>query len=124
MNKKSPVAILFALLVALAGATIAPTAAAQCVNDGLGNAFCPPPGGRCVKEGLDKIKCSAADGGILLNRFQQAECGPGQCVMNGLSEIYCSKEAKGYATLNGMSEVICTGGCVRGSSSACITPTK
>jgi hypothetical protein len=124
MNNKSPIAILFALLMTLAGASFAPAAAAQCVNDNFGNAFCPPPGGGCVKEIFDKVKCSAADGGILLNRFQQAECGPGQCITNRLGEIFCSKEAKGYATVNGNGDAACTGGCIRGSVSACVTPTK
>jgi hypothetical protein len=101
-----------------------PSASAQCVTDNQGNSFCPPPGGGCVKEIFGKVKCSTADGGILLNRFSEAECGPGQCVMSRLSEVVCSKEPRGYATTNSMSEPVCTGGCVRGSAAACTTPTK
>jgi hypothetical protein len=124
MNNKSPIAILFALLVTLAGTSFAPAAVAQCVTDRFGNAFCPPPGGGCVKEIFDKVKCSSADGGILLNRFQAAECGPGQCVTNRLGEIFCSSAVKGYATVDGNGDATCTGGCIRGSASACVTPTK
>jgi hypothetical protein len=124
MKTKSPVAVLLALFIAIGAMAISHTASAQCVNDNLGNAFCPPPGGGCVKEAFGKVKCSAADGGIVLNRFQEAVCGPGQCVMNALGEIFCSKLPKGYATMNATGEPVCSGGCMPGSASACATPTK
>ncbi len=124
MKNKSPVRLLLALLIAAAASFITPAAMAQCVNDSLGNTFCPPPGGACLKDALGKVKCSSADGGIVLNRFQEAVCGPGQCVINAIGEVFCSKAPKGYASLNGIGEPVCTSGCVAASSSACVTPTK
>jgi hypothetical protein len=125
MKNKSLAAWLFSLCVALVALGNAQTASAQgCITDRMGGTFCPPAGAACLKDAFGTIKCSAPDGGIVLNRFQEPVCGPGQCVVNGLGEAFCSKVAKGYASLNVTGEPVCTAGCVGASASVCSTPTK
>jgi hypothetical protein len=124
MKNKSPLAFLFAVLVGMAALGAAQTAAAQCVTDRMGATYCPPAGAKCLKDAVGNLKCSSPDGGIIVNRFQEPMCGPGQCVMTPLGETFCSKVAKGYAAINSVGQAECTSGCVAGSAGACVTPTK
>jgi hypothetical protein len=114
--------VLLAVMLSLAGLSSA--AAQGCIQDRLGATVCPPPGGGCVRDAMGNVKCSQADGGILLNRFQEAVCGAGQCVSTPLGEVFCSKSPKGYASVDQLGQAVCTGGCAPASASACVTPGK
>jgi hypothetical protein len=95
-----------------------------CVNDRFGNVQCPLPGGACLKDYLGEVRCSPEDGGISLDRYKKAVCGPGQCVVSFGGEVYCSSVPKGSAALDRYGEAVCTEGCVVALPEACITPSK
>jgi hypothetical protein len=121
--------IIFATLAALTVLGATSSAYSQsvtpgCVNDRYGNVQCPPPGGSCLRDYLDEVRCSPADGGILLDRYKKAVCGPGQCVVNRMGDVVCSRVPKGSAALSRDGEAVCTEGCVGALAEACIIPSK
>jgi len=129
MSTKLLSTIVFAMLAALTVLGATSSAYSQsvtpgCVSDRYGNVQCPPPGGSCLTDYLGEVRCSPADGGILLDRYKKAVCGPGQCVVNRMGEVICSRVPKGSAALDRLGEAVCTEGCVGALAEACIIPSK
>jgi hypothetical protein len=121
--------IVFATLSALSTLGAISSAYSQsvtpgCVSDRYGNVQCPLPGGSCLTDYLGEVRCSPADGGILLDRYKKAVCGPGQCIVNRMGEVVCSRVPKGSAALDRNGEAVCTEGCVGALAEACIIPSR
>jgi len=113
----------FAAMVLLAG--IRPAGAQQgCVTDRYGKMQCGPADSRCVKDAFDEVRCSTPGGGIVLNRFREPVCGPGDCVINAVGEALCSSSQRGAAAVDRNGDAVCTDGCVKATAAACISPKK
>ena len=129
MMSNSSIERVIAVLAALAAIGTSSSARSQsvspgCVNDRYGNVQCPPPGGTCIKDLAGEVRCSAADGGILLDRYKVPVCGPGQCVTDVKGEVFCSRVPKGSAALDRYGDAVCTEGCVGAAAQACTTPSR
>jgi hypothetical protein len=110
--------------VALLSGTAPGYAQPGCVTDRHGNVQCGPAGGRCIKDVNGEVKCSPSGGSVMLDRYRNAVCGPGRCLVDRHGDVVCSRVAKGAAAINVNGDPVCASGCVTASAAACITPSK
>lgn len=118
-----------ALLAAFAAsslllAVVVPAAAqsSECVVDQYNNTVCPPAKTLCISEsGSRTIKCSPPDGGVIVDRYGAAQCGPGRCVLDIRGDPFCSKDIGGAAARGQYGDAVCTSGCVKAQASMCST---
>ena len=118
-------ALLAAFIASFLLLTVVGPAAAQsseCVVDQYNNTVCPPAKTLCILESNSRlIKCSPADGGVIVDRYGAAQCGPGRCVLDIRGDPFCSKESGGAAARGQYGDAVCTGGCVKAQASMCST---
>ena len=75
---------------------------------------------QCVQSVTAKVVCPRyPGGGIATNSVGFIKCGKGQCVRDGIGQVYCSSKQGGYASLDITSQPVCSGGCEPGSPDLC-----
>jgi hypothetical protein len=95
------------------------TSQEACINKVTGEVVCAQPGGVCDREVTGKVACSKPGGSVIKTNMGKLVCGPGQCVKDGLGQVFCSSQPYGGAALDGLGKAVCAGGCVEGSVSYC-----
>ena len=116
-----------ATAVALSFVWAGPAAAqsSECVVDQYNNTLCPPARTLCILESNSRtVKCSPPDGGVMVDRYGAAQCGPGRCVLDIRGDPFCSQDSGGAAARGQYGDAVCTGGCVKAQASMCSTLTR
>ena len=94
----------------------------ECVVDQYNNTLCPPAKTLCILDANSRtVKCSPADGGVVVDRYGNAQCGVGRCVLDVRGDPFCSKESGGAAAKGQYGDAVCTGGCAKAQASLCTT---
>jgi hypothetical protein len=94
----------------------------ECVVDQYNNTLCPPAKTVCLLETNSRVvKCSPADGGVIMDRYGNAQCGVGRCVLDIRGDPFCSKDSGGAAAKGQYGDAVCTGGCAKAQASLCTT---
>ncbi|MES2414104.1 MAG: hypothetical protein V4614_09905 [Pseudomonadota bacterium] len=118
------IAVLVGLLLVL---VMRPASAqsSECVVDQYNNTVCPPAKTLCLLEPNSRtVKCSPPDGGVLTDRYGNAQCGVGRCVLDIRGDPFCSRDAGGAAARGQYGDAVCTGGCMKAQASLCTTLKK
>lgn len=89
-----------------AGTALAQDQSPGCIPDLYGQWICPPP-----------------NGGMMTDINGNIVCGPGLCGRDSRGKVRCSALPGGLAVIDSRGAVICVGGCVDGSTKACMKPT-
>ena len=119
---RAVIAIVTTSFMCLAPVSPAGAQSSECVVDQYNNTLCPPAKTVCLLEANSRtVKCSPADGGVIVDRYGNAQCGVGRCVLDIRGDPFCSKDSGGAAAKGQYGDAVCTGGCVKAQASLCTT---
>jgi hypothetical protein len=87
-----------------------------------GKIICGQPDSGCATNRRGEIVCTTPGGGMRNDLYGELLCGPGYCVTDQRGDAFCSRLARGAASLDQTGNAVCSGGCVPATTEACVRP--